>query len=455
MIDPHIIRNDPDKVKQIIRNGRGNPQKADIDRWLKLDNQRKELMSQLEELNRERNKLAERGKSGNVEGLKEEGRALKEKTAKIEDQLKEINPEWQEIQDWIPNIPVSEKDMPIGKGEEDNLAIKAWIPEKGYIDEKKLGKVGETAQYMPKEVVHADDKNFKPQHHLDLGEKLGMIDNKQAALVAGTRFTYLTEDIALLQYSLQQFLFNKLLKENFHLVVPPLMVKERVLYGTSHFPEGRDQVYKIDSEYLEEQNQLFLVGSSEPSNFAFFMDKVIDEKELPYKMVAYTACFRSEVGSWGKDVRGIKRVHQFDKIEMDVVCTPEQSIQVFDELLAVNEWILQQLELPYHLVLKCTGDAGYLASAKQIDPEVWLSGQQTFMEVGTDTNATDFQARRMNIKFKDKDGKTRLVNTVNDTGIPMGRMIIAIMDNYQQADGSIKVPKVLQQYMGKEYIKKA
>ncbi len=454
MIDPNIIRQDPEKIKTIIKNGRGNPEKADIDKWLELDTQRKSLLTQLEDLNRERNQLAERGKSGDVEGLKEEGRRIKEEAAGTETRLKEITTQWQEILDWVPNIPISDEAMTVGKGEEDNVVLKAWIPEVGYIDQNKLGKVGETAQYMPKQVIHAGDKNFEPKHHLDLGEALGMIDNKQAAHVAGTRFTYLTEDIALMQYALQQLMFKHLLVKGFKIIIPPLLVKEKVPYGTSHIPEGRDQMYKIESDFVEDSNQLYLMGSSEPSNFAYFMDKTVDEEMLPYKMMAYTACFRSEVGSWGKDVRGIKRVHQFDKIEMDVVCTPEQSEQIFNELLQVNEWILQQLQIPYHLVQKCTGDAGYLASARQIDPEAWLSGQQAFMEVGTDTNATDFQARRMNIKIKGKDGKTRLAHTVNDTAIAMGRMLIAIIDNYQQADGSIKVPEVLVEYMGKGVIGK-
>ncbi len=452
MIDPAFIRNNPDKVKAVIKSGRGNPEKADIDKWLKIDEQRLKLILELEKLNHEKNQLAEKGKSGQTPELIEEGKRIKTQTRELEVKRDEINKEWQDIMDWIPNIPVSDEKMPLGKGEEDNMVLKAWIPGEGYISNDKLGKVGDTEQHMPQNVIHAQDKNFTPKHHLDLGEALGVIDNKQAAHVSGSRFTYIVEDLALLQYSLQQLMFTELIKRGFKYIIPPLLVKERVPYGTSHLPEQRDQIYQIKNDYVEDKTDLFLMGSSEPSNFAYFMDKTVAEETMPYKMFAYTSCFRSEVGSWGKDVRGIKRVHQFDKIEMDVVCAPEQSEEVFDDLLTINEWILQTLEIPYHLVLKCTGDAGYLASAHQIDPEAWLSGQKTFMEVGTDTNATDFQARRMNIKIKGKDGKTRLAHTVNDTGIAMGRMLIAIMDNYQQADGSILVPKALQKFMGKEKI---
>jgi seryl-tRNA synthetase len=259
-------------------------------------------------------------------------------------------------------------------------------------------------------------------------------------------------DAVKLQYSLQQLVFNELIKREFVPIIPPLLVKDCVLYGTSHLPEGKDQIYRIEAEYVEDSQQLNLVGSSEPANFAYFMDKTLSAEDLPIKLFAYTTCFRSEAGSWGRDTKGIKRVHQFDKIEMNAVCLPEQSEKIFEEFLSVNEWLLQSLKLPYRLVLKCTGDAGYLASAKQIDSEVWLPGQREFMEVMTDTNTTDFQARRLHIKFRTSDGEKGYVHTVNDTGIAMGRMLIAILENYQQADGTIKVPEVLQPYMGKDTI---
>ncbi len=184
------------------------------------------------------------------------------------------------------------------------------------------------------------------------------------------------------------------------------------------------------------------------------MDRIIDKNKLPFKLFAYAPAFRSEAGSWGKDTKGIKRMHQFDKIEMNSICTPEQSEEIFNEFLSINEWLLQTLELPYQLAQKCTGDAGYLASAMQIDPEVWCPGQNSFMEVMTDTNATDYQARRLNIKYRDEDGNVKLVHTVNDTGVAMGRILISIIENYQQRDGSIKVPTALCELMGKEYIKK-
>jgi len=234
--------------------------------------------------------------------------------------------------------------------------------------------------------------------------------------------------------------------------VPPLLVRERTLYGTSHFPEGRDQVYGIQAENVEEGAQLFLVGSSEPSNFSYFMDRMLKENELPIRLFAYTTCFRSEAGSWGRDVKGIKRVHQFDKIEMNSVCTAGQSAQLYEEFGQINEWLLQTLQLPYRVVDKCTGDAGYLASHRQRDLEVWLPGTGGFMEVMTDTNTTDYQARRMNIRYKGNKGGPKFCHTVNDTGCAMGRMIISILENYQQRDGSVKVPEALRDVLQKDRI---
>ncbi|HEU0168758.1 MAG TPA: aminoacyl--tRNA ligase-related protein, partial [Chloroflexota bacterium] len=228
----------------------------------------------------------------------------------------------------------------------------------------------------------------------------------------------------------------------------------RSLYGTSHFPEGRAQVYAIEPTNVEDEAELFLVGSSEPANFSYFMDKTLDEAQLPIKVFAATSCFRSEVGSWGKDVKGIKRVHQFDKIEMNSVCTPGQSDDVYAEFGSMNQWLMQTLELPYRIVDKCTGDAGYLASHRQRDVEVWMPGSSEFMEVMTDTNTTDYQARRMNIRYKPSDGASpRFCHTVNDTGCAMGRMLIAIIENYQQADGSVKVPAALSAAMREPFIR--
>lgn len=453
MLDPNFVRENPNILKGIIDSGRGDPKKADVQKWLEIDKKRSQLLTKLNEINQRRNELSKAGKEGDIEKIRKEGKYLKEEVKKVQTELDTVLREWQKIMDWFPNIPV--EPMPEGASEEDNIVEKLWLPKKGYI-KKAQGKKArnETEHLMPQKPIHAKDKDFTPRHHLDIGEDLGVIDIEQSAKTSGSRFSYLLGDLVLLQYALQQLLFGELIKRGYKPVVPPLLVKEQVLYGTSHFPEGRDQVYAIQSDNVEDKNQLFLLGSSEPANFAYFMDKTLNEDELPIKLFAYEPAFRSEAGSWGKDVKGIKRVHQFDKVEMNAVTTKEQSQDVYNEFLEINEWLLQKLELPYQLAKKCTGDAGYLASAAQTDPEVWLPGQNEFIEVMTATNTTDYQARRLNIKYKTKQGDLEVAHTVNDTGCAMGRMLISILCNYQQKDGSVLVPKALRKYVSFNKISK-
>ena len=344
--------------------------------------------------------------------------------------------------------------MPVGKGEEDDVIIKAWLPERGYIELKDNSYAN--ADYIPEtEFIHKD--------HIELGTALDLIDVEQSAKVSGSRFCYLKNEAVLLQDAVSMLLKSHLHQKGYMPIIPPVLVKERALFGTSHFPEGKDQVYKIENFNVEEGNELYLVGSSEPVNFAYFMDKTFEAAHLPIKLYAQTSCFRSEVGSWGRDVRGIKRVHQFDKLEMNAIATAETARQVFDEFLANNEWLLQELKLPYRVVNHCTGDSGYNASHLQYDIEVWRPAVKEFMEVMTDTWTTDYQARRLNIRYvsrservaerSKKDGKSYFAHTINDTGVAFGRMLVAIIENYQQPDGSISVPDALQKFLGFDTIK--
>ena len=435
MLDIKFIHENKDLVKE---NTLKRKSAVDIDALLFLDDKRKELQTALDTLRAELNASSKQKPTPEeIERLRGLGQEIKT----IEEEIKTVQDEMQKMLSWVPNM--SSPDMPEGKGEPDNIEIKVWLPESGYLPQDKIG-VGNTSEpHMPVR---------EGSHHVELGESLDLIDTKQSALTSGSRFVYLKNEAVLLQYALFQLLSKKLLEKGFVPVIPPLLVKEQVLFGTSHFPEGRDQVYKIESQNVEEGTDLFLVGSSEPSLFGYHMDRTHEEKSLPYKMFALTSCFRSEVGSWGKDVRGIKRVHQFDKLEMDVVCTKEQSEQMMAELLEINEWMLQELRLPYRVINKCKGDCGYLATYKQYDVEVWLPTQKEYMEVMTDTNATDYQARRLNIRYKTKEQEKEYAHTVNDTGVAMGRMIIAILDNYQQVDGTVLIPDVLKSYLGKDSI---
>lgn len=446
MLDIKFIRENQEKVKQNIENRQVDPQKANVDKLLLLDARKVELEREIEKIRAARNKLADQleDQKQRTPRLIEEGKKLKEGLKILEEELGTVQTDWQQIMDWIPNLLAD--DVPVGKDGNDNLEINAWTPKDGYFPKEKLGLKDFSKKWMP-------NLPFAGKDHVELGKILDVIDVEQSAKTSGSRFAYLKDDLVLLQYALFDLLFKKLVTDHkFHPMIVPQLVKEKVLFGTSHFPEGRDQVYKIENFNVEEKNDLFLVGSSEPPLFAYGMDRIFNLSELPYKMCAYTSCFRSEVGSWGKDVRGIKRVHQFDKLEIDVICRPDNSTEVFNELLEINEWFYQTLKLPYHLIIKCSGDSGYAASFKQVDTEVWLPSQKEFIEVGTDTNAQDFQARRLNIKFIDENGAKKYVHTVNDTGCPMGRVLIAILDNYQNRDSSVTIPEVLQKYIGKEKI---
>jgi seryl-tRNA synthetase len=450
MIDVRRLRANPDEMRRAIRLRRVDLTKADLDRWLALDDERRRLRAAIDQCNAERNSLGQLGRT-DPDAARARGQELRRRGREMEEQFAAVTQEWQRILDWFPNWPHPE--MPEGADEADNVEECAWIPGAGYVDRALLGRGAQSASLMPRTPCHAGGAAFTPLHHVELGERLGGIDIARASTVSGSRFAYLLGDIAQLQFALHQVLVDKLLSVGFTPIIPPLLVRERALYGTSHFPEGREQVYAIESQNVEEHTQLFLVGSSEPANFGYFADRVLDEADLPIRLFAATPCFRSEAGAWGRDVRGLKRVHQFDKIEMNAVCTPAQSEAIYDEFRAINEWLLQTLELPYRIVDKCGGDAGYLATHRQRDVEVWLSGQREFMEVMTDTNTTDYQARRLNIRYCTTDGQTVYCHTVNDTGCAMGRMLIAILDNYQQPDGAVKVPRALRPLLKKDELR--
>jgi seryl-tRNA synthetase len=449
MIDVRQIRENPDALRQAIALRKVDPALADVDRFLDLDEQRRSLQQEIDGLNTQKKELAQLGKS-DPDAARTKGQELREKGKEFEARLAEITEEWQRILDWFPNWPHPE--MPAGTSEEDNPEECIWIPGTGYLGAEALGTGKGEAGRMPALPLHTVDppEGFAPREHADLAPLYGA-DSTQAGQVSGSRFTYLRGDIARMQYAIQQLLCNELLRRGYEMLVPPLLVRERSLYGTSHFPEGRDQVYAIQTENVEDGVQLFLVGSSEPTNFSYFMDRTLSEAELPVKLFAFTTCFRSEAGSWGRDVRGIKRQHQFDKLEMNAVCAPGQSEEIYQEFGQINEWLLQQLQLPYRMVDKCGGDAGYLASHRQRDGEVWMPGSGEFMEVMTDTNTTDYQARRMNIRYRPTEGSgLGFCHTVNDTGCAIGRMLIAILENYQQADDTVIVPEALRAVVGKE-----
>ncbi|PIR43137.1 serine--tRNA ligase [candidate division WWE3 bacterium CG10_big_fil_rev_8_21_14_0_10_32_10] len=451
MLDINYIRENLDKVKKALVD-RGMEGTVDMDRFLSIDDNRRGILSKLNPLQAERNTLSDQIAKCLAEERKpliEKGTALKNEIKKLEEDLRSVESEYKELILWIPNIPLD--DVPVGKNDKENVEIKAWKPGTGYLDQTLLSGYNGSITSMPKYPTKSS-KDFSPVPHWEIGEKLDLIDLNAGSKVSGSRFYFLKNEGVLIVYAIFDLLLKKLVKEGFSPMIVPLLVKEDVLYGTSHFPGDADQVYKVDNSNVENKNQLYLLGSSEPSLFSYYMNTTLSKEELPKKMVAITPCFRSEAGSWGKDVRGIKRTHQFDKLEMDVVVegTLEESKKIHEQLLSINEWLLQTLELPYHVINMCTGDLGYFAAAKKYDVEVWLPSVNEYMEVMSDSITTDYQARRLNIKYKDK-ANLQYVHTVNDTGATH-RLLIAILDNYQQKDGSVIIPEALRAYIEKDKI---
>ncbi len=449
MIDPSILRQNPEIIKKLISLGRADSTKVDLDKWLQLDKKRSDLIYEIEKFRSERNQINTNIVSRPSQEIVDQMNKLKIKIQTLEKELDKVVYEWKEILDWIPNIPFEE--VPYGTGSEDNVEIKAWDPENGYFTQDKLGKNNHSANYFAKRSYNTS-KDFNPRPHWEIGEKLKLFDLESGAKVSGSRFHYITGDGVLLIYGCFDLLWKKLLQEGFSPMIVPLLVKEDALYGSSHFPGDADQVYKLESKNVEDNNALYLVGSSEPSNFAFFKDRVLNLTN-PIKIMARTPCFRSEVGSWGRDVRGIKRTHQFDKLEMNMIIEADdnKAREAHEYLLSLNEWLLQQLKIPYRVINMCTGDLGYYAAAKKYDIEFWTPSQNTFTELMSDSITTDYQARRLNIKYKDKDGTLRYAYTLNDTGVT-NRILIAIIEHYQRSDGSLLVPDILEDYVGKKVI---
>ncbi len=451
MLDINYIRRNPKQVLDAIKN-RGVQDKVNFKDFLTLDSKWLDLIKKVNNLRTKRNNLTKKISKNptSSKDLLKEASILKKELQKYEKELKEVEKERNNLLYWIPNIPLN--DVPLGGSDKDNIEFKAWIPKKGYLTKEQLSNYNGSSAFMPKKASHSKE-SFKPLPHWELGRNLDIIDIEAGAKVSGNRFYYLKNEGVLLIYGIFDLLFKHLVtKENFIPMIVPLLVREKALFGTSHFPEEVDQVYKIDSYNVEDKNNLYLVGSSEPSLFAYHMDKIYKKQDLPIKMVAITPCFRSEAGSWGKDVRGIKRTHQFDKLEMDVILegSLNEARKVQEYLLSINEWLLQLLEIPYHIINMCTADLGYFAAAKKYDVEVWLPSSQEYMEVCSDSITTDYQSRRLNIRYKDSQD-LKYAFTVNDTGATH-RLLIAVLDHYQQKDGSLLVPKALRPYVGKDII---
>ncbi len=424
MIDLKLLREHPETVKKAVVDKRA---KVDVDAVIKLDAERRRLSMEIEEIQRQRNEAA---KAKDVE----RGRAVKADLAKKEEQLKAVETELAPLALLLPNIP--SEDTPVGPDESGNVTVRT---------------VGKPTEFA-----------FAPKDHVALGEALGIIDIDRASEVAGTRFAYLIGDLVLLQYALVRFAFSvltdkvaleKIIAEKklavpptpFVPVVPPLMIRPEVMQRMARL-EPRDERYHIPSD------DVYLIGSAEHTLGPLHMDQTLKEADLPRRYFAFTPAFRREAGSYGKDTRGILRVHQFDKIEMESFSLPENSRAEQDFFVAIQEHLMSSLGIPYRVVQVCTGDMGG-PDARQIDIEAWMPGQGRYRETHTADLMTDYQARRLNTRFRRTSGGNEFAHMNDATVLAIGRVLIAIMENYQQADGTIRIPEILVPHMdGKKVI---
>jgi len=412
MIDLELFRKNPQIFESEINN-RGLKINTSI--GLELDKVKRDLIFKIDRLRSEKN-LA----SKIISGLKEEEKNKKiDQMKKINDDLKKMEAELAEVEDKFiihfstyPNL--SHSTTPVGKDESGNV-VQSYYGKKPEFD-------------------------FKPKSHVDLGVNLDILDEKRAAKISGSRFVFLKNEAVLLEFALIQYVLGILTRKGFTPLLPPLLVKETAMYGTGFFPVEKTQYYKT------ELDDLFLIGTSEVPLCAYHSDEFLDADMLPLKYTAFSTCFRREAGTYGKDLGGLFRVHQFDKVEMFIFAHPEKSWEEYEKLRGILEEIMQELKLHYRIVNMCTGDIG-APNAKKYDLEAWLPGQRRYRELASCSHDTDFQARRLNIKYRDGK-KKELVHTMNSTACAVGRTLIAIYENYQDGDGNIKVPEVLQPYMG-------
>ena len=415
MLDVKMLRSNPDVVRRSLE--RRGASADSLEHFLVADERRRKLLTEVEAMRAQR-KVA----SDEIAVVKKAGGDAAEAIAAMRtrgDRIKELDAELAELDETRRSVLL---EIP-------NLVLDD-VPDGGAADAVVIRQVGEPP-LLP----------FAARDHLDLGTALDVIDMERAAKVSGSRFAYLKGDLVRLQFALVDLALEVTAAGGYRPVVPPVLVREEAMFGTGFFPTDRAQVYETtDGDCL--------VGTSEVPLAAMHMDEFLDEADLPVRYAGYSTCFRREAGAAGRDTRGIMRVHQFDKVEMFTFCTPEQSADEHRRILATEEAILAALELPYRVVNIAAGDLGAPA-AQKFDCEAWLPGQEQYREVTSCSNCTDYQARRLNCRFRTEKGP-RFVHTLNGTAVAVGRTLIAIMENYQQEDGSIVVPQALRSRLGKD-----
>ncbi|MCS7115522.1 MAG: serine--tRNA ligase [Nitrososphaerota archaeon] len=420
MLDIKLIRENPEFVKKNLER-RGNPEYLEmLDALLKFDREWRRSLTELNELRRERNRItaeiaAAKKKGLEVADIVSKAKAVEEKIKELEIQVSEYE---EKVRHYLMSLPnLLHESVPIGKDENDNVTVRTW---------------GTTPKF-----------SFPVKDHIDLGLSLDIMDIERAGKIAGARFFFLKGEGVSLDMALINFALEEMTKKGYMPIEPPFLMRRKPYEGVIALSDFEDMLYKIENE------DLYLIATSEHPIAAMFMDEVLMAEDLPIKFVGISTNFRKEAGAHGKDTRGIFRTHQFNKVEQFVFCKPEDSWEIHEELIRNAEELFQKLGLPYRVVNICTGEIGTVA-AKKYDIEVWMPAQGVYREAVSCSNCTDYQARRLNIRYRAKEGEPPkgFVHTLNSTALATGRTMVAILENYQQEDGSVVIPEVLRKYMG-------
>lgn len=413
MIDLKLLREDPQAVKAGYAR-RGGVE--GLDTVVELDSRYRELLRRVEDLRAEQNRASKaigQAAPDDRPAAIQEAKALSDELKSLEPDLESAQSKLEEAAAYLPNIP--HESVPEGLTENDNVVER---------------EVGEQPSF-----------DFEPKDHAAIAESLGIVDFERAAKVSGARFAYLIGAGAILEFALVRFAMDRLQGSGFTPVVTPVLVREQAMYGTGFLPADEHEYYRID------RDDLYLIGTSEVALAALHSDEILDESSLPIRYAGFSSCFRREAGSYGKETRGLIRVHQFDKVEQFSFAHPDRSWDEYEVIRRNQEEILQALEIPYRVLVMCGGDLGGSA-AKKVDHEAWLPSDKRFMEVTSATNATDYQARRLQIRGRAGTEKAYLLHTLNGTACAVGRMIVALIENHQRGDGSISIPEALRPYTG-------
>jgi seryl-tRNA synthetase len=417
VIDLRLLRDDIDAVRHAYAKRGGV---RGLDRVMELDTEYRKRLREVESLRAEHNRASKaigRSRPEDRAAAIDRARALAEELKVREPELESLRADLEEAAAYLPNLP--HESVPPGLSEADNV--------------------------VEREVGDKPEFGFDAKDHVAIGERLGIFDWERGAKASGSRFVYLTGAGVILELSLVRFALDFLGERRFRPVVTPVLVRERAMYGTGFLPADEHEYYRV------ERDELYLIGTSEVAIAAMHSDEIISDAELPVRYAGFSSCFRREAGTYGKETKGLIRVHQFDKVEQFSFAHPDDSWDEFQAIRANQECILQALEIPYRVFAMCAGDLGSSA-ARKVDLEAWLPGARRYMEVTSATNATDYQARRLQIRCRDK-GVTRLVHTLNGTACAVGRTIVALLENHQQADGRVTIPEALRSYTGFSEIK--